>query len=566
MTNKDALAGIRTRNSVTDQKTPMLGKDQVKNHAGGYVFEVSGEDRIKRFLTLGVSGGTFYQKEQAYTLENASVVIDFAKAHGTRLAHLVLDISEAGRAPRQNPSLFALATVFAFGDTEAKISARAVFNRIVRTATHLFTFVKYAEQFRGWGPSLTKAVAGWYLAQDTNALSYQLIKYRQREGFTHRDVLRLAHPKTSDAEKKALFDWACGRSIEVDLPDGKKTAGYVGWTAPYEAAKLLGELDQKLVAKGSYAALIKGYPGLPWEALPDAALNDPATWEALLDAGMPVTALIRQLPRLTNLGLTTGETLRQITSQLTDTDALRKGRVHPVRLLYALKTYAMGHGFQGKSTWTPAQRVVDALDAAFYQSFGTIEPAGKRTLLALDVSGSMTWESSMCGVLQAREGAVAMAMATMATEPDSEVVAFSAGPRATMYNDNHGRNYYKCGIEPMAVSPRRRLDDNLATVEGMYAGGTDCALPMIWAKDNNRQFDTFVIYTDNETWAGGIHPTEALSQYRKSSGIDARLVVVGMASTGFTIADPSDPRTMDVAGFDANTPNIISGFSRGDFG
>lgn len=471
--------------------------------------------------------------------------------HGDRLAYLVLEVSEAGRAPRQKPSLFALATVFAFGDVEAKQSARAVFNRVVRTASHLFTFVKYAGQFRGWGPSLTKAVAGWYLAKNPQALSYQLVKYRQRDGFTHRDVLRLAHPKTTDAEKKALFAWAVGKGMSVEDT----------WTPVYEAAQALGRREGQDKDTALYGNLIRQHPGLPWEALPDEALNVPETWEALLDATMPITALIRQLPRLTKLGLTDGQWLSKITAQLTDADSLRKGRVHPVKLLYALKTYGSGHSFQGSSTWTPNQRVVDALDAGFYLAFGTVEPAGKRTLLALDVSGSMTWNTS--DPVTAREGSVAMAMVTVATEPSSEVVAFDAGPGSTRYAS---RGYYDTGINSCAVSPRRRLDDNLATVNSMVAGGTDCALPMIWAKANKRDFDTFVIYTDNETHSGRIHPVEALRDYRQSSGNGARLVVVGMTSTGFSIADPKDPLALDVAGFDSDTPGVISGFSRGDFG
>ena len=47
-----------------------------------------------------------------------------------------------------------------------------------------------------------------------------------------------------------------------------------------------------------------------------------------------------------------------------------------------------------------------------------------------------------------------------------------------------------------------------------------------------------MIYTDTETWAGDIHPVQALRDYRHASGIDARLVVVGMVSNGFSIADP----------------------------
>jgi 60 kDa SS-A/Ro ribonucleoprotein len=47
-------------------------------------------------------------------------------------------------------------------------------------------------------------------------------------------------------------------------------------------------------------------------------------------------------------------------------------------------------------------------------------------------------------------------------------------------------------------------------------------------------------------------------------GIPARLVVVGMTATGFTIADPSDPLSLDVAGFDSAVPRLISDFARGD--
>ena len=37
-----------------------------------------------------------------------------------------------------------------------------------------------------------------------------------------------------------------------------------------------------------------------------------------------------------------------------------------------------------------------------------------------------------------------------------------------------------------------------------------------------------------------------------------------MTVTDFTIADPNDPGTLDIAGFDSAVPNLISDFSRGD--
>jgi 60 kDa SS-A/Ro ribonucleoprotein len=540
----DALSGIRTRNTVTPQTEKVFGRDdQVQNNAGGYVFEVAGEDRMKRFLTLGTDGGTYYQKEQEYTRQNAAFVIDFAKNNGARLVTLIRDISVAGRAPRQNPALFALAAVFAFGSDNDKRYARTVFNDIVRTGTHLFIFVEYAEHLRGWGRSVKKAVASWYLNKNTRDLSYQMIKYRQRQDWTHRDVLRTVHPKTTDTDKRALFDWACGRDGSV-FRGGDGIPVFPEWAHPFYIVQGLAKMPA--AKKSVYADVIREFPGLPWEALPDIALTYPETWEALIDQGMPITALIRQLPRLTNLGLTKGATLDKIINQLTDEDKLRKGRVHPVKLLYALKTYALGHSIKGDSTWTPSTRITDTLDQSFYTSFGTVEPAGMRTLIGMDVSSSMR-SAAPGGVVSCAEGAMAMAMVTMATEPDYEVMGFADTFRH------------------LAVSPRRRLDDNLSTIRGINFGRTDCSLPMRWALQNKAEYDTFIVSTDNETYAGSVHPFESLRQYRQKTGIDAKLIVVGMTSTGFTIADPADSGMLDVAGFDADTPNIISGFSRGDF-
>jgi 60 kDa SS-A/Ro ribonucleoprotein len=86
---------------------------------------------------------------------------------------------------------------------------------------------------------------------------------------------------------------------------------------------------------------------------------------------------------------------------------------------------------------------------------------------------------------------------------------------------------------------------------------------MQYALDREREIDTFVIYTDSETWAGSIHPAQALADYRRASGIDARLIVVGMVSNGFSIADPNDPGMLDVVGLDTATPQLVSDFARG---
>jgi 60 kDa SS-A/Ro ribonucleoprotein len=152
---------------------------------------------------------------------------------------------------------------------------------------------------------------------------------------------------------------------------------------------------------------------------------------------------------------------------------------------------------------------------------------------------------------------------TAATESHYETVGFFAGKHG--WKAAGRRQWYlgHDGLTPLAISPRQRLDDAVKTVSNLPFGGTDCALPMLYAQAQEREIDTFVIYTDSETWAGDVHPAQALHDYRQASGIAARLVVVGMVSNGFSIADPADPGMLDVVGFDTATPQLISDFARG---
>src|SRR5207253_8147494 len=117
------------------------------------------------------------------------------------------------------------------------------------------------------------------------------------------------------------------------------------------------------------------------------------------------------------------------------------------------------------------------------------------------------------------------------------------------------------GLLPVNISPRQRLDDVVRTTPAIPFGGTDCALPMLWALKQKVQADVFVVYTDSETWANPqIHPAQALRKYREAMGIPARMIVVGMTSNGFSIANPDDAGQMDVVGFDTAVPQVMSDF------
>ncbi len=530
----------RSRTAATPQVLPI--SNTVPNTARGYAYAVDDWARLERFLILGSEGGSYYATEQVLTVENAQAVLRAIAADGVRAVERIVAVSDGGRAPRNDPALFALALAASASDLATRRAALAVLPRVARTSAHLLQFAALVETTRGWGRALRRAVGAWYDAQPAERLAYQLVKYRQRGGWSHRDLLRLAHPETVDPARKALLEWVCRGTDSDALPPIVRAVMALGGAETAEAV----------------AALIRAHD-LPREVVATEWLNNVLVWEALLER-MPLTALVRSLAKLTAVGAIRplGDSLPTVLSALGDAERITRARLHPLAILLALRTYARGIGDRGALRWEPVPAVVDALNAAFYTAFRAVEPTGRRLLLALDVSGSMASGGIAGSSLTPREASAAMALMTAATEANTHVVAFAAGEDGR-YGGMYGGT---ARMLPVTLSPSMRLDDAVRAVSGLPFGGTDCALPMLYALERNIPVDGFVVYTDSETWAGAVHPVQALRLYRERTGIPAKLVVVGLVSNGFSIADPEDAGMLDVVGFDAAAPAVIADFLR----
>lgn len=564
----DALRTISTR--ITKQSEPAR-PDQVRNAAGGYSFKVGDAECAHRFLLLGTEGGTYYTSEDEHTKDNAGVILRMAASNPLDLVRMIVEMSTGGRAPRQNPCIFALAVVAGTANAEGQRAALAAVPDVCRTFTHLALFNTYVEQFRGRGPALNKAVGRWYTENQVSKVAYQMVKFRQREGWGHNDVLRKVRPiGVTDTARRMAFNWVLGKGLN-DYEGSARGFTREQWAAmsPGERAENRAVARPKL-ARAEYVpdglAIIADFEdaqaatkvadwvniisrgnGLSWEMLPDAAQNESAVWEALLhsERGVPQHALIRQLGRLARLGLCDGDTGRLICAQIVDPERLKRARVHPINLLVAAKTYAQGHGIRGDSTWPVVSNIVRALSDGFPAAYVGVEPAGKRTMVAVDGSGSM-WHYQISGMpLSPCEAAGAIATVTGATETDVTHVWFTTRAKRL---DLGGR----------------RLDDVLTYLrQNATPEGTDCSLPMQYAIQNNLKIDTFIVMTDGETWAGRIHPFQALEQYRQKSGINARMISVAMTASGTSIRCPDDALTLDVVGFDTVVPQMAADFSAG---
>lgn len=557
----DSLKTVRTRKTTPTRtaQTEKAEKGQVKNAAGGFTFKVDKWARAKRFLILG-SEANYYRGGQEMSKEAAKVLVKLAEEStesSKQLVDLIVEVSTAGRAPKQNPGIFALAVTASHGTDEAKRYALSKLPEVARTGTTLFLFAGYVEQFRGWGRSLKRAVAEWYTDKDVDSLAFQAVKYQSREGWSHKDLAKLSHPaRPEDAAFNALMKWIIdGEKVNVPrIVEGYLKAHEDGADVP---------------------AVIREYR-LTWEMVPTAALNEVATWDALFAANLPLGALLRQLPRLTRIGFIKplDDRTDALVKRLTDKAQVEKARIHPIAVLTAMKTYASGRSEKGSSTWTPDKHVLSALDKMFYLAFKNVVPAGKRTLIGLDVSGSMDggWLTRQGGGLTPREATAAVALVTVSTEPKTHVIGFTGGARGG-YGYSRRNNVTSAGSGEMGsvvtnldavVSPDRRLDDVIKDLQALPMGSTDCSLPMLYALEENIKVDTFIVMTDNETYAGSVHPHEALKRYREKTGINARLVVLATEATRNSIADPNDAGMLDIAAFDSAAPGLVADFSRGD--
>jgi len=557
---KEALTGLTA--SETPQGLPIPGRDMVENNAGGFVFKLDEWKRLDRFLILGSEGGTFYVSERKLTAENANHVLRLLQKDGLRVVSVTVEMLKSGRAPKPDTAIFVLALAASKGDDATRKAALAAVPTALKTGTHLLKFADTANGLRGWGRGLRNAIQLWFKERGHETLALQLVKYRQREGWSMRDLLRLAKPVPADEVQGKLFGWTAKREkaewAKADVAPGVKALDFVWATEQAASLKLVAEKADSDEAKAILAAanvastkklveLIVTHR-LPREALPTEALNKVEVWEALLQE-MPMTAMIRNLGTMSKVGLLKplSEAEKLVASRLTDAARLKGAKVHPIQVLSALRTYATGRGVRSSASWTVSQKVVEALDEAFELSFGAVEPAGTRHLLALDVSGSMS-SGEIAGVPGLTPSAATAALAVVAarTEPWTATMGF-----AESFRD-------------LGLTARDRIDEATRKVSGLSFGGTDASVPMTWALANKVNVDTFVVLTDNETYAGGSHPVQALEKYRQATGIGAKLIVVGMTSSGFTIADPNDAGMLDVVGFDGATPALMAKFAKGE--
>lgn len=609
----------------------------VTNHSGGRTFAVTWVTYLMRYLILG-SQDSMYVTSAVSKIEDAEFLREHL--HGVEnvekwrtALNLVRSVSLNGRAPKQEPTMIVLAHLWIAtpstadggcggggGDgarEDAELMEKTVL-QLCRIPTHLFMWIGFVEAISkkttklsstGWGRRMRRVVSTWYLSRSPMDLAFTCTKYRNREGWTHRDVLRLCHPvpvETAPQQHAVLHFLTKGTLVGVSA-DAASAMEDVETTTKTTTSKkrslklappVLAEDDEvrKFLEAFQFtssaaavavtdadskegvdrvAQLVQEFR-LGWEHLDTGYLKHEAVWDVLVKQ-MPIGAMIRNLGKMSTFGGFMDRHGERIVSVLTNQDVVSKSRIHPLQVLNAIYTYENGHGVKGSLQWTVNKRIATALNTTFALAFKNVAPTGKRIMLAIDVSRSMGCAGIAGSSMTARDASAALGLLLMQREPNVDsIVAFSRGvldmtntfkenTQAAEAAANNTVTLFDEHVEQIRygenISPLRRI---IKSISGLPFDTTDCSLPMIYAAERRKEIDTFIVITDNETNRNEIDPHVALKKYREQMGIpEAQLVVMAVSTTKFTIADPSDPGMLDIVGFDSSCFEILQQFMLG---
>lgn len=542
-------------------KDPKVASRMVKNNAGGYSFPVELMTMFLRFLILGCST-TYYSSGLKLTLDSVNCLNDLIKqGHGEAALEQLLNVSLDGRAANQDATMLALAVLTVVADINLRKKAFAAITKICRIPTHLISFVNYREMVGGgWGTGFCKAGSKYFTEMDPSKLAYHMTKYNIRDGWRFLDLLRQFHPNPPTAAHNLCFAYAAhGEAALGGIIPSKATPVRKQPKMPLDEnfkkvkAFLSAVVEAKTCDVETLCSLIRKY-NLVREHMPTPMLNHVEVWKALLEK-MPLTAMIRNLGTMSAKGVFNDPAMiRLVIDAITNQEKLHKARVHPMTVFFAYMTYNNGSGMRSSNAWPVIKEIADTLiDKTFKLCYKNVEPSGKRILVALDISGSMTGYK-VCGneSVNCMAASLAEALVIAATEDNPIFLTFSTS--ATVVEFTADTTYSEAwGI-----------------IQKLSMGGTDCALPWLWAIRENLDIDGVVVYTDNETWASGSLSfngplyrgnrsssgpavCDAMNKYRKiMKKPEAAMVVVAMALNEFTIADPKDPLMMDRVGCDPN--------------
>ncbi|MBQ3467824.1 MAG: TROVE domain-containing protein [Oscillospiraceae bacterium] len=275
-----------------------------------------------------------------------------------------------------------------------------------------------------------------------------------------------------------------------------------------------------------------------WETQLSANGNNAETWEKLIDDGK--LNYMAALRNLRNLLKAQPRNIDKVFKKLSDPVAVKKSRQLPFRFLSAYKEI-------GYLAITDTA-VLDTLEAAIDASLANLQPIPGKTVIAIDVSGSMSDHISNKSSIRCCE--IAMLIGLIANRLCESAVVYT-------FNDS---------IQKLSV-PKRAGILYAAVNESRCGSGTNMDLPFTQMMKDKIKCDRVIIISDNMCNSGTTYYNRQTVQtladrYRHDTGNDIWVHAIDLQ--GYGTQQFAGPKTNIIAGWSEKVFDFIALAEQGE--
>ncbi|HKX85000.1 MAG TPA: TROVE domain-containing protein [Pyrinomonadaceae bacterium] len=497
--------------SIAGMFTP---KADTINEAGGKAYKLSPKQALAQYAATGCFNNTFYSTA-GEQLDNVLALANEVDAEF--VAKAAIFIREKGHMKDMPAFLVAVLSI------KDKTLFERAFPRVIDNGKMLRNFVQImrsgAVGRKSLGSLPKRLVREWF----EKRASELIFKQSVGQAPSIADIVKMVHPKPSDAEREALFGYFIGREIDADkLPEIVKR---------FERFK-----------NGDSPEL----PDVPFQML-----------TALTLGAKEWVSIARNAPwQMTRMNLNTFERhgvfadkalVKIIADRLRDRDSIRKARVFPYQLLSAFKA--------AEANKEIPREITEALQDAMEIATENVPEINGKVWIFPDVSGSMHsavtgYRKGSTSTIRCLDVAALIAAAILRKNPSAEIIPFSDD------------------IVKARLNPRDSVMTNAQNLASLPSGGTNCSAPLRELNRRNANGDIVIYISDNESWMdsanrwnSGTKTMEAWNKF-KLRNRDAKLICIDLQPNAHTQArERAD--ILNIGGFSDQVFTLISDFSNG---
>ncbi len=494
-------------------KGKLLPLAHARNSENAPAYAFTAKHALAQYAVTGCLNATFY----AGAAQQLETLLELAReVQPAFIAQAAIYCRERGYM-KDMPALLAAAL-----SVQGQEYLPLVFERVIDNGKMLRNFVQImrsgAVGRKSLGTRPKKLIQAWL----NSASEKELLNASIGGAPSLADVVKMVHPKPTEAWREAFFAWLIGKPFDVEkMPP---------ITRAFETYKC----DRA-----------EQIPDVPFQML--TALNlTVADWARIAIQGS--WQMVRMnLNTFARHGVFHIEGMADvIAAKLQNADAILKARAFPYQLLSAYKSAAEGE--------KGVPRIVrEALHDALEISLVNVPALEGRVVVCPDVSGSMASAAtgnrgSATSAVRCIDVAALAAAAILRKNPDALVLPFE---NKVVYVDLNSRDTVLTNAQ------------KLASIGG---GGTNCSAPLALLNKKQIKADVVVLVSDNESWIDAKHngATETLRQWEafKQRNPSAKLVCVDIQPNRTTqAAERGD--ILNVGGFSDEVFKILAAFAAG---